>query len=63
VRRSYAHTTLLEEPHSQPDDLAFLQYTSGSTSDPKGVMVTHGNLKAQVWRIFSVLIGLLSAVC
>ena len=28
------------------DSLAFLQYTSGSTSDPKGVMVTHGNLLA-----------------
>lgn len=30
----------------QPDDLLYLQYTSGSTSDPKGVMVTYGALNA-----------------
>ena len=33
------------------DDLAFLQYTSGSTSAPKGVMVSHANLLANLGMI------------
>jgi acyl-CoA synthetase (AMP-forming)/AMP-acid ligase II len=33
------------------DTIAFLQYTSGSTSAPKGVMVSHGNLLANLEMI------------
>lgn len=33
------------------DDIAFIQYTSGSTSQPKGVMVSHGNLLANLEMI------------
>lgn len=41
-----ASTASVSFPEILPEDLAFLQYTSGSTSDPKGVIVTHANLIA-----------------
>jgi acyl-CoA synthetase (AMP-forming)/AMP-acid ligase II len=42
---------MLETRAPGPDDLALLQYTSGSTSNPKGVMVSHGNIIANLEMI------------
>ncbi|KAL0550754.1 hypothetical protein IC582_009815 [Cucumis melo] len=36
--------TMADQSDPHPDDVSFLQFTSGSTGDAKGVMITHGGL-------------------
>ncbi|MEJ2513342.1 MAG: AMP-binding protein, partial [Anaerolineales bacterium] len=36
---------------NNPDGIAFIQYTSGSTGNPKGVMITHHNLLTNIQQM------------
>jgi fatty-acyl-CoA synthase len=55
LAQSRAAAPLGPRLHSRADDLALLQYTSGSTGNPKGVMLTHANLLANVRAIGEAL--------
>ncbi len=46
---------LLPEAPAGPADPAVILYTSGTTSDPKGVVLTHGNLLAEREAAFRVV--------
>lgn len=52
--------TLPENIH--PDSLAYLQYTSGSTSSPKGVKVSHSNLLDNVKLLANIFIDVENSV-
>ena len=44
------------KPAQVPDtDLAVIMYTSGTTADPKGVMLTHHNLLSEASSIFAII--------
>ncbi len=49
-----AHPNALMPPPPSADELAALLYTSGTTGDPKGVMLSHGNLASNALTLIKL---------
>ncbi|MBQ0851722.1 fatty acyl-AMP ligase [Streptomyces sp. BH-SS-21] len=45
------------EPRPLPDDVAYLQYTSGSTRSPAGVMISHANVVANARQALDAFVA------
>jgi long-chain acyl-CoA synthetase len=45
--------TALEPPRIRSEEIAFLQYTRGTTSVSKGAMLSHGNMVANILQVDS----------
>lgn len=55
VKELGKHTSSYTQPPIAGHDIAFLQYTSGSTGNPKGVTLTHANLLANIRAMAEVV--------
>ncbi len=54
---SIGSTATYTPPELTREDIAFLQYTGGTTGVPKGAMLTHGNLIANLLQVGSWTLG------
>jgi len=52
-----SHPTIVEERAKsiQPDDVANISYTSGTTADPKGILLSHRNYTANVEQALTLM--------